>query len=171
MGHDWPVPYCYWISCINRRPGWLLHEQEKPLLLKGQRLFPCGNAYSFKVCKPAGRDFHPRGAAYPAGGRGASWGGGGKGALGTGALFICTNCTVAIKRSPSVRTENWPPQASVKLLAMDSPRPLPSVVPVLVPPDKPGGEILAVHSNLVAGNVADAHYRTAVLAGQGHVSP
>ena len=35
---------------------------------------------------------------------------------------------MTMNKSPSVWTLNRPPQASVKLLAMDSPRPLPSVV-------------------------------------------
>ena len=86
--------------------------------------------YHFERESPSECPVDSRGAVSPAGERGGvSVGSADKGARGlVGDLTTKGKATVTVNRSPSVWTLNVPPQASVKLLAMESPNPLPSVV-------------------------------------------
>ena len=85
-------------------------------------------------------------------------------AVGIGAAFYhLGNWTVTINRSSSVRTKNLPPQASVKLLAMDETKTAAFRGSILISADKPGGEVITVHGDFVAGDIPDTHLRHAVL--------
>ena len=42
---------------------------------------------------------------------------------------------------------------------------------VLISPNKPGGEMLGIHGDLTAGDIADADRGNPVLGGDGHVGP
>ena len=68
------------------------------------------------------------GAPAPAVSAAGAWGAGGASCRLSAGFSVRSSATEAQNRSASARTEKLPPQASVKLLAMERPRPLPSPV-------------------------------------------